>query len=205
MTPKLAERTRPCTQFSRLVTLCALVLALAWTVVPEVSAQSAATQPRSGSGSTPAEASPAHDPLADSAFTHFYNMEYDRSIAEFEKFLDRHPNDPSAVNHLLSVVLMRELYRMGAMNTGEYSNDSFIGQAHRPADPKVKERIKQLVDRAQDLEEQELKANPKNVDALYARGVTRAQFALYTALGGTGLVLCPAQRRRRSKRPRARA
>jgi hypothetical protein len=77
---------------------------------------------------------------------------------------------------------MRELYRMGAMNSGEYANDSFIGEAHRAADPKVKERIKQLVDRAQSLEEQQLKSNPDNVDALYARGVTRAQFALYTAL-----------------------
>src|SRR5258708_35627482 len=57
-----------------------------------------------------------------------------------------------------------------------------IGQAHRPADPKVKERIKQLVDRAEDLEELQLKANSNNVEALYARGVTRAQFSLYTAL-----------------------
>jgi tetratricopeptide (TPR) repeat protein len=109
-------------------------------------------------------------------------MDYDRSIQEFEKVLDRHPNDPSAVNHVLATTLMRELYRMGAMNTGEYSNDSFIGQSHRAADPKIKDRIKQLVDRAEDLEEQELKANPNNVDALYARGVTRAQFSLYTAL-----------------------
>jgi tetratricopeptide (TPR) repeat protein len=46
----------------------------------------------------------------------------------------------------------------------------------------VKEQIKQLVDRAENLEEQQLKSNPNNVDALYARGVTRAQFALYTAL-----------------------
>jgi tetratricopeptide (TPR) repeat protein len=57
-----------------------------------------------------------------------------------------------------------------------------VGEAHRAADPKVKERIKQLVDRAEIVEEQQLKANPNNVDALYARGVTRAQFALYTAL-----------------------
>ena len=71
---------------------------------------------------------------------------------------------------------------MGAMNSGEYANDSFIGQAHRPADPKVKERIKHFVQRAESLEEQRLKANPNDVDALYARGVTRAQFALYTAL-----------------------
>jgi tetratricopeptide (TPR) repeat protein len=122
------------------------------------------------------------DPLAVTAFDHFYNMDYERSIEEFTRLLDRRPNDPAAVNHLLSTVLMRELYRMGAMNTGEFANDSFIGQAHRPADPKVKEQIKRLVDRAENLEEQQLKSNPNNVDALYARGVTRAQFALYTAL-----------------------
>ena len=129
-----------------------------------------------------AAASSSRDPLADAAFDHFYNMDYDRSIQEFEKVLERHPNDPFAANHLLSAILMRELYRMGAMNTGEYANDSFIGQSHRAADPKVKERIKQLVQRAEGLEEQELKADPNNVDALYARGVTRAQFSLYTAL-----------------------
>ncbi len=120
--------------------------------------------------------------MVEVAFDHFYNMDYDRSIHEFERILEKRPNDPSSVNHLLSTVLLCELYRMGAMNSGEYANDSFIGDAHRPADPKVKERIKQLVDRAGNLEEQELKANPNNVDALYARGVTRAQFALYTAL-----------------------
>ena len=109
-------------------------------------------------------------------------MDHDRSIQDFEKVLDRHPTDPSAANHLLTAILLRELYKMGAMNTGEYANDSFIGQAHRPADPKVKQRIKQLVERAENLEEAELKANPNNVDALYARGVTRAQFSLYTAL-----------------------
>ncbi|MGB7603336.1 MAG: hypothetical protein WBM24_23735 [Candidatus Sulfotelmatobacter sp.] len=131
---------------------------------------------------SPSTFSSAHDPLVEAAFDHFYNMDYDRSIEEFEKVLDRHPNEPSAVNHLLATTLMRELYRMGAMNTGEYATDSFIGQAHRSADPKVKEQIKQLVDRAETLEEQQLKDNPNNVDALYARGVTRAQFSLYTAL-----------------------
>jgi tetratricopeptide (TPR) repeat protein len=127
-------------------------------------------------------ASPERDPLLDVAFEHFYNLEYDRSIQEFERVLDRRPSDPSAINHLLTAILMRELYRMGTMNSGEYANDSFVGDAHRTADPKVKERIKQLVERAESLEEQQLKANPNNVDAIYARGVTRAQFALYTAL-----------------------
>ena len=158
--------------------LCCLVVACPWS--PQATAQS-----RAAAGSVLAStvtASAERDPLVDAAFDHFYNLDYDRAIQEFEKVVDRHRTDPAAVNHLLSTILMRELYRMGAMNSGEYANDSFIGQAHRPADPKVKERIKQLVDRAESLEEQELKANPNNVDALYARGVTRAQFSLYTAL-----------------------
>jgi len=147
---------------------------------PRVAAQTHAAV-GSVTPATPA-VSPERDPLVDSAFDHFYNMDYDRSVQEFEKVLDRRSNDPSAANHLLTTILLRELYRMGAMNSGEYANDSFIGEAHRTADPKVKERIKQLVDRAETLEEEQLKANPNNVDALYARGVTRAQYALYTAL-----------------------
>jgi tetratricopeptide (TPR) repeat protein len=116
------------------------------------------------------------------AFEHYYNLDHDAAIQDFEKIAARHPKDPFALNHLISAIQVRELYRMGAMNTGEYSNDSFIGQAHRPADPAQKERIKQLVEQAEKLEEAELSRNPNDVDMLYARGVTRGQFALYTAL-----------------------
>ncbi len=122
------------------------------------------------------------DPQTDAAFDHFYNMEYDRAIPEFEKILEKRPKDPFAVNHLLMAVLMRNLYETGGMNTGDYSNDSFIGHAPRPTDQKVKDRIKELARRAEALEEQQLKENPKDVNALYCRGVTRAQFAVYTGL-----------------------
>jgi tetratricopeptide (TPR) repeat protein len=122
------------------------------------------------------------DPQTDGAFASFYNMEYDRATQELEKVVDKHPNDPFAVNHLLTVVLMRDLYETGAMNTGDYANDHFIGTAPRPTDQKVKNRIKELARRAENLEEAELKENPNDVNALYCRGVTRAQFAVYTGL-----------------------
>lgn len=109
-------------------------------------------------------------------------MEYDRATQEFEKILEKHPNDPFAVNHLLTTVLMRNLYETGGMNTGDYANDSFIGRAPRPTDQKVKDQIKELVRRAEALEEHQLKANSNDVNAVYCRGVTRAQFAVYTAL-----------------------
>jgi len=122
------------------------------------------------------------DALNQAAFEHYYNLDYDAAVQDFERILARHPNDLFAVNHLLSAIQVRELYRMGAMNSGEYSNDNFIGQAHRPADPAQRKRIKQLVEQAEKLEDAELARNPNNVDMLYARGVTRGQFALYTAL-----------------------
>jgi len=123
-----------------------------------------------------------HDAQSDLAFDHFYNMEYDRATQEFEKIVEKRPNDPFAINHLLTAVLMHDLYETGSMNTGDYANDSFIGRAPRPTDQKIKDRIKELVRRAQNLEDQELKANPNDVNALYCRGVTRAQFSVYTGL-----------------------
>jgi tetratricopeptide (TPR) repeat protein len=138
-----------------------------------------ASQPRVTSASS--HGAP-RDPQTEAAFDHFYNMDYDRATQEFEKIVEKHPTDAFAVNHLLTVVLMHDLYDTGAMNTGDYSNDSFIGRTPRPTKPEVKERIKELVRRAEDLEERQLKANSKDVDSLYCRGVTRAQFSVYTAL-----------------------
>jgi hypothetical protein len=103
-------------------------------------------------------------------------------VQDYEKVVEKYPDDPFAMNHLLTGVLFRELYRMGALNTREYENDSFLNAPHHNADPKAKEQIKHLVNRALRLEQKRLQANPKDVDALYARGVTRAQFATYTAL-----------------------
>jgi tetratricopeptide (TPR) repeat protein len=139
----------------------------------------AESQSRPPSGSRPGV---THDPQTEAAFDHFYNMDYDRATQEFEKIVEKHPNDPVAVNHLLTAVLMHDLYDTGAMNTGDYTNDSFIGRTPRPTKPEVKERIKALARRAEDLEEQQLKANPKDVDTLYCRGVSRAQFSVYTGL-----------------------
>ncbi|MBV9181026.1 MAG: hypothetical protein JO356_06930 [Acidobacteria bacterium] len=122
------------------------------------------------------------DPLNPSAFQHFYDMEYDRSVQEFAQIVERHPQDADALNHLLMAVLFRELYRIGALDASEYANDSFLNARHRDADPRISQQIKSLAERAQAIEEKRLAENSKDILGLYARGVTRAQFATYTAL-----------------------
>lgn len=120
--------------------------------------------------------------MAEQAFQHFYNMEYDRSIQEFTALYQRHPDEPEAINHLLNAVLFHELYRIGALSATEYTNDSFINAPRQPADRHTCEQIETLVQKAEAIENHRLEANPKDVGALYDRGVTRAEFATYTAL-----------------------
>ncbi len=115
-------------------------------------------------------------------FDHFYNLEYDQAIRELELVVEERPEDPLAVNHLLSAVLFREFYRAGALNTELYAKNSFLDKKKYPLDPTAQARIKELMDRALSLSEQRLKSNPKDVDALYARGVTRGLRAMYIGL-----------------------
>ncbi|MGB8768489.1 MAG: hypothetical protein WCC92_02670 [Candidatus Korobacteraceae bacterium] len=125
-----------------------------------------------------------NDPATRKGFDCFYNLEYDKSIHEFEIALQAHPGDPFAVNHLLSAVIFKELYRIGALDTEAYAADSFLTKKHpEPLDPKVQDRIKQLSDQALALSQAQLDKNPNNVDALYARGITRGLRATYMGMG----------------------
>lgn len=116
-------------------------------------------------------------------FDHFYNLEYDKAIREFEVAQQAHPDDPFAVNHTLAAVIFKELLRIGALDTEAYAGDTFLTkQAVAPVDPKVRERVIQLTGQALALSQAQLDKNPNNVNALYARGATRALRATYTGI-----------------------
>lgn len=120
--------------------------------------------------------------LTQSGFDCYYMMDYNGAIRDFERAAAATPQDPFAANHLLSAVMFRELYRAGALDTSLYSNNSFLARRQFPIDPAASERIRQLTDRALELSEARLHANPKDVDALYARGVSRSLRATYIGL-----------------------
>jgi len=124
-----------------------------------------------------------NDALTRTGFEHYYDGDYDHAANTFEKVLQARPDDPAAVNHLLAAVMFGELNRVGALDTSLYSNNSFLDQKREYVlDPKVKERIQQLETRALALAEARLKNDPHDVQALYARGVTRSMQSTYTGL-----------------------
>src|SRR5690242_8454214 len=79
-------------------------------------------------------------------FEHFYNLEYDEAIRSFEAAVKSHPDDAFALNHLLSGVMFRELYRIGALDTELYAKNGFLNSKQFPIDPKAKQRILDLMD-----------------------------------------------------------
>ena len=102
-------------------------------------------------------------------FDHFYNLEYDKSLREFEAAQQAHPDDPFAVNHTLAGVIFKELLRIGALETEAYAGDTFLDKAAVPPDPKVHEQVIALTDQSLALSQARLDKNPNDVDALYAQ------------------------------------
>ena len=117
------------------------------------------------------------------AFQHFYSMDYDAAITRFEKIHSEHAGDPMATDYLLDAVLFRELNRLDLLDTTFYANDGFLTGKHTVTeDPATRDRIKALTDEAVNEASAELKTNPNDVNALFARGWAKSLEATYLGM-----------------------
>ena len=131
-------------------------------------------------------------PAVQEAFLRVYSMDYDDAIAQFEKIQGEHPGDPVATDYLLDAVLFQELNRLDLLDTTFYANDGFLTGKHTVTeDPKARERIRALGDEAVNEANAELKKNPGDVNALFARGWAKSLEATYSGMAqrafGAGL------------------
>jgi hypothetical protein len=127
-------------------------------------------------------------------FQRFYIMDYEGALAQFNKVQAQHPADPIATDYILYVTLFRELFRLDLLDTTFYANDGFLTGHHTVVeDPKVRDQIKALSDKAFDQANDQLRKNSNDVNALFARGWARALQAAYLAMVersfGSGLKL----------------
>ena len=118
------------------------------------------------------------------AYQEFYILDYDGALARFEKIQADHPTDPIAVDYLLDCTLFKELYRLDLLDTTFYAHDGFLTGKHlaSAADPAVAARINSLIQQAVGLANDRLAANPKDTDAIFARGWAHSLDAIYTGL-----------------------
>lgn len=123
------------------------------------------------------------DPLVQDAFHHFYLLDYPAAVERFERVHAAHPGDPQGTALLLDAVLFQELYRQDLLDTTFYANDGFLTGRHATDEhPGVRDRILTLADEAVHEADSRLSKNPKDVDALYARGWARSLKCTYVAM-----------------------
>lgn len=100
---------------------------------------------------------------------HFYNLEYDEAISAFTKVIKQNPADPISYNDLASAELYRELCRLGLLNVGALGRDNrFLRDRPALADPTVKARFLDALDRGQHTAEDILAYDRRNETALYS-------------------------------------
>jgi tetratricopeptide (TPR) repeat protein len=122
-------------------------------------------------------------PEVRAAYDRFYTLDYNGALSRFQKVQQAHPEDPMAADYVLETVLFHELYNLGLLDTTLYAHDGFLSGKHQVAEDKAfTAHIEDLSSKAIHLAEQQLQKNPKNVNALYARGWSKSLHATYMGL-----------------------
>jgi tetratricopeptide (TPR) repeat protein len=115
----------------------------------------------------------AQDPLTVQAYDHFYNLEFDEAIQGFQRAIALDPKSPDLHNHLAESIVFREMYRDGALESELVSgNNSFLRRPKLNPSPETEKWFLDEIARAMALSQARLQANPNDVSAMYAEGIS---------------------------------
>jgi tetratricopeptide (TPR) repeat protein len=122
---------------------------------------------------TPSKPQPAPDTFARDAFNHFYNLEYDQALADFESARKLHPNDAEIHNNIAQTLLYREMFRNGALESELVSgNNAFLRRPKLNPSAQTQKRFDDEINQALSLSQARIAKNANDSDALYTLGVT---------------------------------
>lgn len=106
-------------------------------------------------------------------FDHFYNLEYPEAIADFERAMAQHPDDPELHNHVAQALVFQEMYRDGALESELVSgNSAFLRRPRLNPSPEMERRFLNELNRAMTLAQARLQKNPDDAAAMYALGIS---------------------------------
>ncbi|MHB8302416.1 MAG: tetratricopeptide repeat protein [Acidobacteriaceae bacterium] len=122
-------------------------------------------------------------PEVQAAYRDFYDLNFAEAEKRFEKIAADHPADPMAAGYVLNNSVFRELYRLDLLDTTLYVEDGFLSGKHPVVeDMKVRARIDGLYRHAVELSNQRLRANPQDINALFARGFAVSLETMYSGM-----------------------
>jgi tetratricopeptide (TPR) repeat protein len=110
----------------------------------------------------------------------FYNLDFEQSIADYEKAIAAQPDNAQFHNHLAHALLYREMFRDGALESELVSgNNSFIRRPKLEPPPDVEKRFFAEIDRSMQLSQAAVARNPRDTTALHTLSVALALRANY--------------------------
>jgi tetratricopeptide (TPR) repeat protein len=117
------------------------------------------------------------------AHDHFYNLDYDGALTRFEAVQRANPQSAIAIGYVLMTLIFRELYRQDLLDTTYYAHDSFLTSKRSvPVPQATRDRIESLTNSAISLCDQQIKSNPNDANAYFARGYARGMHAAFITL-----------------------
>jgi tetratricopeptide (TPR) repeat protein len=133
-------------------------------------------------------------PQVREAQEHFYNLDYEGALTRFEAIQKANPQSAIAIGYLLQTLVFRELYRQDLLDTTYYAHDSFLtSKRNVPVPPDVRDRIESLTNSAIALCDRQIKANPNDANAYFARGYARGMHAAFITLADHSYVAAARQ------------
>jgi tetratricopeptide (TPR) repeat protein len=133
-------------------------------------------------------------PQVREAHEHFYNLDYDGALTRFEAIQKANPQSAIAIGYVLMTLIFRELYRQDLLDTTYYAHDSFLTSKRSvPISQATRDRIESLTNSAIALCDQQIKANPNDANAWFARGYARGMHAAFITLAEHSFVAAARQ------------
>jgi len=109
------------------------------------------------------------DPLKNPGLLHFYNLEYDQALIEFEEQAKSRPDDPAVQNNVAEAIMFQEMLRDGALESELVTGTNpFLRRPKMQIAPADKDRFNASVNRAIRLAGSRLEKNANDIGALYA-------------------------------------
>ena len=140
-------------------------------------------------GAQAATATAAHtDPInltpqVRDAHERFYNLDYDGALGRFEAIQIANPQNALATDYVLMVLIFRELYHQDLLDTTYYAHDNFLTSKREVSVPEAtRRRIELLTNAAVELCDRQIKADPNDKNAWFARGYAHGMHAAFIAL-----------------------
>lgn len=108
------------------------------------------------------------------------NLDYDQAEKRLQTYLETHPDDLPALNLLATVVLYREMFQRGLLESQLYREEGEIFKPRQePLPAEFQQRFSNAVNAAQAAADRRLQHDPNDKEAMYWAGVTHGTRATF--------------------------